>query len=133
MYLRFVVGKKDQESAQALGIFQAFFELRDEGELYPYEEEHFDLIRRWFNEHLQRPTCLAAPKPPFYRRPHRAVCWFKDSAREHLGWAWSMVAILQDHQIPVRMLKTERVGYVVYEDEYQIVAEAFADTCSVRG
>jgi len=23
------------------------------------------------------------------------------------------------------MLKTERVGYVVYEDEYQIVAEPF--------
>jgi hypothetical protein len=24
------------------------------------------------------------------------------------------------------MLKTERIGYIVYEDEYQIVAEPFA-------
>jgi len=28
----------------------------------------------------------------------------------------------------VRTLKAKRVGYVVYEDEYQIVAEPFADT-----
>jgi hypothetical protein len=127
MYLRFVVAKKDQESARELGIFQAFAHLRDVGELYSYEEEQHDRIRRWFNEHLERPTRFTASKPPFYRKPHRAICWFKDSARDHLGWAWSMVAILQYHQIPVRMLKSERVGYVVYEDEYQIVAEPFTD------
>ena len=28
----------------------------------------------------------------------------------------------------MRTLKAKRVGYVVYEDEYQIVAEPFADT-----
>jgi hypothetical protein len=28
----------------------------------------------------------------------------------------------------VRTIKAKRVGYVVYEDEYQIVAEPFADT-----
>jgi hypothetical protein len=39
-----------------------------------------------------------------------------------------MVAILQNHGIPVRMLKADRIGYVVYEDEYQVVAEPFADT-----
>jgi hypothetical protein len=127
MYLRFVVAKKDQESARALGIFHALFDLRDDGELYPYEEEQHDLIRQWFNEHLERPTCFTASKPAFYCKPRRAICWFKDSAREHLGWAWWMVAILEDHQIPVQMLKAERVGYVVYEDEYQIVAEPFAE------
>ena len=26
----------------------------------------------------------------------------------------------------MQMLKTERAGYVVYEDQYQIVAESFA-------
>jgi hypothetical protein len=29
----------------------------------------------------------------------------------------------------VHMLKTDRVGYVVYEDEYQIVAESFRGDC----
>jgi hypothetical protein len=36
-----------------------------------------------------------------------------------------VVAILQNHGVSVRMLKTDRIGYVVYEDEYQIVAEPF--------
>ncbi len=27
----------------------------------------------------------------------------------------------------MRTLKAKRVGYVVYEDEYQVVAEPFAD------
>jgi hypothetical protein len=128
MYLRFVIAKKDQESARELGIFQAFFDLRDDGKLYPYEHEEYDLIRVWFNEHLSRPTRFTASKPPFYRKPRRAICWFKDTAHEHLGWAWSMVAMLQHHHVPVRMLKTERVGYVVYEDKHQIVAEPFAET-----
>jgi hypothetical protein len=128
MHLRFVVAKKDRESARALGIFHAFAYLWQDGELYPYEEEQHDLIRQWFNEHLERPTRFTASKPPFYRKPRRAICWFKDSAREHLNWAWWMVAMLENHQIPVKMLKAERVGYVVYEDEYQIVAEPFAET-----
>jgi hypothetical protein len=34
--------------------------------------------------------------------------------------------MLENHGVSVQMLKTERVGYVVYEDEYQIVAEPFA-------
>ena len=50
--------------------------------------------------------------------------------RQHIdrGWIRGLVAILQNHGIPVRMLKADRVGYVVYEDEYQVVAEPFADT-----
>ena len=41
-----------------------------------------------------------------------------------------LVAILETHGVAVRMLKAQRVGYVVYEDEYQVVAEPFADmTC----
>ena len=36
-----------------------------------------------------------------------------------------MVTILEDHGVSVQMLKTERVGYVVYEDAYQVVAEPF--------
>ena len=127
MYLRFVVAKTDQKSARELGIFHALRDLRYSGELYPYEDEQCDSIIQWFNEHLTRPTRFTASKPPFYRKSHRAICWFKDTAREHLGWAWSMAAMVQYHQVPARLLKAQRVGYAVYEDEYQIAAEPFAD------
>jgi hypothetical protein len=36
-YLRFVVGRIDRDSNRELGVFQAFFDLRDDGELRPYE------------------------------------------------------------------------------------------------
>jgi hypothetical protein len=72
---------------------------------------------------LRKPTRFTASKPPFYRKKSKAISWFKDSAQNHLAHIRGLVAILQHHGVSVRMLKTERVGYVVYEDEYQIVAE----------
>jgi len=55
------------------------------------------------------------------------VCWFKDTAKEHIAKAREMSCILGQNNIHVRVIKTQRPGYVVYEDEYQVVAEPFAD------
>jgi len=127
MYLRFVVADIDEVSGRELGVFHAVRNLRQVGNLYAYEEEHHDSVRQWFNENLERPTRFTASKPPFYRKQSKALSWFKDSAHEHIARVRELVAILQNHGVPVRMLKTDRVGYVVYEDEYQVVAEPFAD------
>jgi hypothetical protein len=125
MYLRFVVADLDEDSGMELGIFHAVGNLREDGMLYSYEQEQHDQIRKWFNENLQKPTRFTASKPPFYRKKNKAISWFKDNAHEHIARARSLVAILLNHGVSVQMLKTERVGYVVYEDEYQIVAEPF--------
>jgi hypothetical protein len=126
MYLRFVVSKKDEDSAKELGVFHALGYLRDEGKLFHYEEDHHDEIRQWFNENLEKPTRFTASKPPYYNKQRKAISWFKDSAHEHLSRMREMVAILENHGISVHVLKTDKVGYVVYEDEYQIVAEPFS-------
>jgi hypothetical protein len=126
-YLRFVVADIHENSGKELGVFHAVLRLREEGKLYQHEEELHDLARNWFNEHLEEPTRFTASKPPFYRKPNKAISWFKDTAKDHLAHIRDLVGILQNHGIAVQMLKTERVGYVVYEDEYQIVAEPFAD------
>jgi len=39
-----------------------------------------------------------------------------------------MVAVLKRHDVPVQMIKTAKPGYIVYEDEFQIVAVPFADS-----
>jgi hypothetical protein len=39
-----------------------------------------------------------------------------------------LVAVLENHGVPVHILKTTRPGYVVYEDEFQVVSEPFRDT-----
>jgi hypothetical protein len=127
MYLRFVVAEIDADSERALGVFHAVRYLRDSGKLYAYEEDQHDMVRWWFNENLERPTRFTAAKAPFYRKRNRALSWFKDTAVAHLARIRELVAILENHGVHVRTLKAKRVGYVVYEDEHQIVAEPFAD------
>jgi hypothetical protein len=127
MYLRFVVAEIDTDSERALGVFHAVRDLRDAGKLYPHEEDQHDMARWWFNVNLERPVRFTAAKAPFHRKKNRALCWFKDTATEHLAQVREFVAILQNHGVHVRTLKAKRVGYVVYEDEYQIVAQPFSD------
>ena len=127
MFLRFVVAEIDEDSQRSLGVFQAAYRLRDDGKLHPHEEALLETVRQWFNTHLERPTRFTAAKPPHYRKRSTAISWFKDTAHEHLSRVREMIAILEHHDVRVRMIKSDRVGYVVYEDEFQIVAEPFAD------
>jgi len=127
MYVRFTIADIDEDSGRELSLFHAVLKLRERGELYPYEEEKHDLLREWFGEHLERPSRFTSSKPPFHRKKNKAISWFKDTAHEHLAQARSLVAILENHGVSVRMLRAKRVGYVVYEDEFQIVAEPFSD------
>jgi hypothetical protein len=126
MFLRFVISEIDDESQRELGIFQAIDRLRRRGVLSHYEEQQDDSIGKWFDKNLAKPSRFTASKPPFYRKKSKAISWFKDTAHEHIAHVRTLVAILQNHGIWVRILTTDRVGYVVYEDEHQIVAEPFA-------
>lgn len=126
MYMRFVIPDIDEDSLVELGIFHAVWGLRRSGKLSSSEEQEHDQIIAWFNENLERPTRFTASKPPFYRKKSKAISWFKDDAREHLANARALVAILKSHGIIVRTIKARRVGYIVYEDQFQIVAEPFA-------
>jgi hypothetical protein len=126
-YLRFVVADIHENSGKELGVFHAVLRLREGGKLDEHEEDLHDATRQWFNKNLEKPTRFTASKPPFYRKPNKAISWFKDTAKDHLAHIRDLVAILQSHGIAVQMLKTDRVGYVVYEDEYQIVAEPFTN------
>jgi hypothetical protein len=127
MYLRFVVLEIDPDSQRYLGIFQIAARLIDSGDLYQDEYEELQGIRDWFNEYLEKPTRFTASKPPYYRKAQRAISWFKDSAVDHIAKVREMATFIEDRGIKVKVLKTQRVGYVVYEDEFQIVAEPFSD------
>jgi hypothetical protein len=127
MYLRFVVPQIDEDSERMLGVFHAVWNLRDRGLLYHCEEEEHDALIYWFSWWLRKPTRFTVARPPYWRKKNKAICWFRDSAQTHIWQIWGLVAILQEHDVPVRMLKEERVRYVVYEDEYQVAAVPFAD------
>jgi len=126
MYLRFIVPDIDPRSQKELGVLKAAGNLRNTGNLAPHEIQEMDAIFDWFNKNLRIPTRFTRSRPTRDRKKNKAISWFKDTAHEHLGRVRSLVTILDRHGVSVRMLKTERVGYVVYEDEHQIVAEPFA-------
>jgi len=127
MFLRFVTAELDDESHQELGIFHAARKLRDSGSLSHAEESLLQEIRDWFNNNLEKPKRFASAKPPYYRKRQNGISRFKDSA-QHIRRMREMVVLLEHHDVPTRMIKTARPGYVVYEDEFQIVAVPFADS-----
>jgi hypothetical protein len=127
VYVRFAVSEIHEHSQHGVGVFQALYRLRDAGKLYPYEEDHLHSVSEWFNTHLDKPTRFTAAKPPYYRKESKAISWFRDTAHEHIARIREMAAILESHGVSVRMLKTDRPGYVVYEDEHQVIAQPFSD------
>jgi hypothetical protein len=128
MFVRFVIAEIDEESHREVGVFHAAAKLRDDGMLSDYEEADLQEIRDWFNRNLEKPTRFTSAKRPYYRKRQNGIAWFKDSAREHIGKMRGMIAMLENHDVQVSMIKADRPGYVVYEDEFQVVAVPYADT-----
>jgi len=124
MFIRFVSGEIDEDSLVSAGLFTAAVELLYDP-LFP-DEEYYPLreLMDWFNEHLKTPFEYRFRAP---WRARRAICWFKPTAREYLTRAWQMVVILERNDVFMRTIKVQRTGYVLYEDEAQILAEPFAD------
>ena len=53
-----------------------------------------------------------------------AISWFKGSAQDLISRFRDMIAILEIHDRPVRMITTDDPGRILYEDEHQVVAES---------
>ena len=52
------------------------------------------------------------------------ICWFKTGSTEHISRIWEMVNILERNGIYVKKIRTDRPGYVIYEDEWQLCSRA---------
>jgi|SRR3954449_8656437 hypothetical protein len=123
IFVRFVVAERDDSSDQQRGIFQALYTLEKEGLLEPHELTWFRDIERWFNRYLERPNRLAWSTRP--NAPERAILWLRMTANEHLRNLRQLVALLEHKGVPVEELRTEKPGYVVYEDAHQVAAIPF--------
>lgn len=123
MFIRFVVAKQHPNTGVRMGIFYAIDLLPRIGHAADCDEARLDAIRSWFGAHLPQPERFARSRRP--NGHHAAVSWFKPSAREHILRARELAALLEEYGIATEMLTSKRPGYVVYEDEFQIVAEPF--------
>lgn len=126
MLVRFVADWTDEDSCVTAGLFLAAAWVRDNADPAEADLARLQELREWFNLHLNKPRRFNRS-----RRPHRkkkAISWFKDSAHEHIAMAREMARIVSAAGLPIREVRTKRPGYVVYEDDFQLVAEPFAET-----
>jgi len=119
MFIRFFSGEIDEDSHLSAGLFRVAYRLIEETRLQDYEYEALHEAMLWFDENLVSPYDYRL-KPAGLA--DRALCWFRSSAREHLKRAWEMTAILQDCGIFVWTIKSDRPGYILYEDKVQVLA-----------
>jgi hypothetical protein len=116
-YIRFAVGSKDEDNYLGRGVFQAAMLAMEWNEISGSDADELKRIFRWFSENLNKPKSSG-------RDAHRhGECWFKSEALEHMSKIQEIVRILEGHGIPIKKIKTDKPGYVVYEDEWQLVAE----------
>lgn len=118
-YVRFVIGRKDEASHVEQGIFQAAAQALEWQNITGSDADELNELRAWFSENLEKPTSFGRDKLRL------GVCWFKTGSTEHISRIWEMVRILERNGIYVRKIRTNKPGYVIYEDEWQLVAEPF--------
>jgi hypothetical protein len=118
-YVRFVIGRKDEDSQVEQGIFQAAARALEWQDITGSDADELNELRAWFSENLQRPTSFGRDKLRL------GICWFKTGSAEHISRIWEMVHILERNGIYVKKIRTDKPGYVIYEDEWQLVAEPF--------
>ena len=126
MFVRFVIKDIDHNSGRRQGLFQAAKTLRESGKLSAIDEEHFETIRDWFNGHLERPKRLAVSAR--HHAKAQAISWFRDTAIEHIAKMRECQEVLERYGLTVQMVRAKRLGYVLYEDEFQVAAYPFSDT-----
>lgn len=125
MFIRFVGGAINGDSHVEAGLFYTAYKVRNEHTLPDYDLDQLQDLFAWFDANLESPSDFRL-KQGWRRR--RAICWFKSSAHEHLAKAREIIAVLESNDVHIRTIKSERLGYVLYEDEAQVFAQPFADT-----
>jgi hypothetical protein len=118
-YVRFVVADKDEDRNVQQGIFQAAARALEWHTVTDTDADELNELRAWFNENLEKPSSFGRGKLSL------GVCWFKTDCVEHISRIYEMVRVLERNGISVKKIKTDKPGYVVYEDESQLVAEPF--------
>jgi hypothetical protein len=126
MFVRFVINDIDSNSGRRQGLFQAAKALRESGVLTDPDHEKLEAIRSWFNENLESPTRLALSLRPHSKA--QAISWFRDTATIHIAKMRELQEVLERYGLTVKMIKAMRLGYVLYEDQYQVAAYPFSDT-----
>jgi hypothetical protein len=111
------------------GLFDLAYALRDSLHLAAEDRATLADALAWFDTHLGTPSGFnRTTSKGFYRRTPRGIAWFKDTATEHIARMHDIKQVLERNGHVVELVSESRVGYIVYDDAFQVIAEPFAET-----
>lgn len=122
-YIRFVCPAWSLRDGLSYGIFGPAYQAARNQALPDY---YRNLVRErlnWFEEHM--------PVPGKFRRRHSArrtgvgICWLKPEAQPMIARMHDMAFLLSEVGYPTHRIADDQPGRIIYEDDCQIVAEAY--------
>ena len=122
--LRFVVGERDARTGQPTGLLAIAYALMRSGRLGEAQAGALRDHLAWFEAHVPIPERFARERNVSHRNTH-GVAWIKPDATAAIACLHAIARIVEDQGYSVDVLKTTRPGYVVHEDDLQLVAEPF--------
>lgn len=129
MYLRFVRPNRVRSMNAREGFFRAAYELRYSESLDKHTSNRLEHLLDWFDTHLIIPDKFHRSKSKAARyRDTRGLSWFKGGENESLDKAFELSSLLNEVGYSIETIKSKRIGYIIYEDNFQVVAEPFTDT-----
>lgn len=125
-YVRFETLVTDSDSARPMGFLVSSGELIRAVDRNCLFRDEINSQMTWFADHLPVPGRFnRTTSKGWRRRTARGISWFKPTAHECLDHVHRLVQLLAENGIPIQFRTTARPGYVVYEDDWQVVAEPF--------
>jgi hypothetical protein len=125
--IRFVTHATHPPFGHRSGVFKVAYALRRAlPPAAPFIEELAEQLA-WFETNMAEPTRFSTSRHP--RAQETAISWVKADADEHVRRLRLVAALVEEAgRLRTDELRTDRPGYVVFEDEHQVVALPFADT-----
>lgn len=124
MYLRFIASEIDNSTGKERGIFSIAYDLLRSGSLIKEEEDKLRIALMNCERILPIPDKFSRKKNDSHKN-HKGISWIKDNASEIIREIRIIKKVLDENNLFIEVIKTQRPGYVVYEDDFQIVAEPF--------
>jgi hypothetical protein len=133
VFVRFVIRDTDEMSGYRQGFFTEAYRLRRERHLQADEHQKLDELLKWLGKNLDVPKRFNRSRSKgSWRRDTRGICWFKTGSTEHVSKAQQVAQIMRRNGIDIFELKSDRPGFLVFEDAHQIVAEPFSDVAGLK-
>ncbi|MEL7025643.1 MAG: hypothetical protein AAGO57_00235 [Pseudomonadota bacterium] len=131
MYLRFITPNPVDGMHSRQGFFDAAWDMVEDASADQFTVSQVKRVLQWYADNLNIPDRFSRTKSAgWYRRDTRGLSWFKPTATDHIRHGFELKSLLDQNGYPIEIIKADRIGYVIYQDEYQVVAEPFADTVS---